>query len=109
MKYSERLADRIRKLLSSERGVVEKKMFGGLAFMLRGNMCCGIVGRKLVARVGPERYESILARRHTRSMTFTGKLLKGFVYVEPAGCRSARDLRAWVQLAKEFALSLPAK
>ncbi len=109
MAYDERLVQRVRTLLAGEPDLSERKMFGGVSFMLAGNMCCGVVGKDLVARVGRDRYEKALARPHARPMDFTGKPLTGFVYVAPQGCASDRDLEGWIGLAKEFVLTLPAK
>lgn len=109
MAYDERLAQRIREVLATRSDVVEKKMFGGLAFMLRGNMCCGVTRDDMMVRVGPEAYEEALALPHAREMDFTGKPLKGFVYVGQEGFESDDDLLAWVGRGVNFALSLPAK
>jgi hypothetical protein len=84
-------------------------MFGGVAFLLRGNMCCGVVGDELIIRVGPESYERALSARHVRPMDFTGKPLRGFVFVAPTAIAGDRALKAWVKRGAEFALSLPAK
>ena len=84
-------------------------MFGGLCFLLGGNMCCGIVGEELMLRVGPEAYESVLGREHAREMDFTGRPLRGFVYVDPPGVRSDAELGSWVDRSLEFVLSLPPK
>ena len=84
-------------------------MFGGLALMLGGNMCCGIVGDVLMARVGPHNYQSGLSRPHAREMDFTGKSLRGFVYVDPAGFAEDDELRDWIRLCETFTSSLPAK
>jgi hypothetical protein len=88
MAYDEKLASRIRKLLKYKKNSNEKKMFGGLAFMLNGSMCSGIIQNLLVARVGPDNYESALREPHTRPMDFTGRPMKGYVYVEPDGYES---------------------
>ena len=109
MAYSEALAQRTRRVLAIEKGVAEQAMFGGLAFMLEGKMCCGIVGDQLVVRVGPERYEEALAEPHTRPMDFTGRPLRGMVYVKPAGYRTAGALRKWVYQGIQFASTLRAK
>ncbi len=95
--------------MSDEPGVSEKRMFGGLTFLLNGNMCCGLTGSDLMVRVGPDAYQEALARPHAREMDFTGKALKGFVFVAPEGYASDVDLRAWVRLAREYARGLPAK
>lgn len=109
MAYDEAVAQRVREALTKYSGVTEKKMFGGLAFFLRGNMCCGITGNELMVRVGPQVYETALSQPHTRKMDFTGKPLKGFVYVSPAGFGAKKELKAWIEKAMEFALSLPPK
>lgn len=83
MAYDEQLAIRLRSVYAVHKGVVEKKMFGGIAFMVRGHMSCGIVDRTLMARVGPEQYAKALARAHAREMDFNGRSMKGFVYVDP--------------------------
>jgi TfoX/Sxy family transcriptional regulator of competence genes len=105
--YDERLAERVRRALSGREGLSEKKMFGGIAFMLRGNMCCGIVRDDLMVRVGPEGHEEALARPHARPMDFTGRPMKGMVYVGPQGIKSDADLAAWVRRGAEFAATLP--
>jgi len=109
MAFDEAVAGRIREALAGAPDVAEKKMFGGIAFMLRGNMCCGVIGDRLMLRVGPAGYEAALSRPHARAMDFTGKPMKGLVYVEPAGFASPRDLKTWIERAMEFTLSLPAK
>jgi TfoX/Sxy family transcriptional regulator of competence genes len=109
MAYDAKLVGRIQKLLADRKGIVEKKMFGGIAFMLRGNMCCGVANDSLMLRVGPEQYEKLLREQFARPMDFTGKPLKGFIYVEPKGLRTEAALRKWLQRAIDFVLSLPAK
>ena len=109
MAYDEELAERVRRALAPREGLSEKKMFGGIAFMLRGNMCCGIVRDQLMVRVGPERYDDALARPHARPMDFTGRAMRGMVYVTPEGLRSDTDLSVWLQRGLEFAESLPPK
>ena len=95
--YSEQLADRTRAALVASRDLQERSMFGGLAFMVNGHMCCGIIGEELMVRVGPDLYESSLAQAHTREMDFTGKILKGMVYVGSEALGSERELGQWVQ------------
>jgi len=107
--YDDGVAQRVREALDGLPDVVEKKMFGGLAFMLRGNMCCGVVRDQLMLRVGMEGYEAALARAHARQMDFTGKPLRGFVYVAAAGFDSDKDLQDWVDRSVQFVMSLPAK
>ncbi len=109
MAYSEKLAERVHAILDDEPRLVERKMFGGIAFMLRGNMCCGVVGEDLMVRVGPEGYEAALARPQAREMDFTGRPMRGMVYVAAAGLQSKRALKSWVDRGAAYALSLPAK
>lgn len=109
MAYSEDLAERIRPLLADRGDLTERKMFGGLAFMLNGNMTCGVTGDELMARVGAEHTEAALAEAHTRPMDFTGKPMKNIVYVEPAGIETDDQLAGWVDACAGYALSLPAK
>jgi len=109
MAYSEALAARIRKALARRKGVAEKKMFGGLTFMLRGHMCCGVVNDELVLRLGPEQGEKALKRPYTRECDFTGRPMKGMVMVTPGGYKTDDDLWQWVQQAADFVSSLLAK
>jgi hypothetical protein len=109
MAYDEKLAKRIRAEIGPLPGLAEKKMFGGVGFLVRGNMACGVHGEDLIARVGPARYEEALARPHVRVFDMTGRPMSGWVLVTPAGVAGDDDLRAWVQEGMEYALSLPAK
>jgi len=109
MAYSEVLAQRVRETLQDELGVTERKMFGGLCFMVRGNMCCGIMGDELMLRVGPEQYEAALASPNARKMDFTGRAMKGMVYIDTEGIATDQALRDWVQWGLNFAGALPAK
>ena len=89
------------------KGITEKKMFGGLAFLLGKRMCCGVLNDDLVIRVGPERYAAALSQAHTKPMDFTGRPLTGFVYVGLRGVKSDAALAKWLREAAEYALSLP--
>jgi len=109
MAYDEGLAHRVRELLAEQAGFVEKKMFGGVGYMLHGNMACGVNQENLIVRVGPEQYETALARPHTRVFDITGRPMTGWVVVEPAGYESDAALEAWVRQGVDFALSLPPK
>lgn len=109
MAYDEKLADRVRQALAKRKGLSEKKMFGGIAFMLRGKMCCGVLNDDLVVRVGPERYEKALSQPHARPMDFTGRPIRGFVFVNPSGHKTDKALAKWVKQAVEFAMTLPRK
>jgi TfoX/Sxy family transcriptional regulator of competence genes len=96
MSYDEQLAARIRATLRTRTDVVEKKMFGGLCFMVNGKMCCGLTKTDFMVRVGSMHYEDALSQPHARPMDFTGRPLKGMVYVAPAGLRTAAALARWV-------------
>lgn len=109
MVYDERLAQRLGEILAGEPGVARRKMFGGLAFLVRGNMCCGIIGEDLMVRVGAERYAEALAQPHARPMDFSHRPMKGMVFVGPEGCRSDEDLKRWVKRGLDFVLTLPPK
>ncbi len=108
MAYDEKLAARIRQALGPRDDVEERKMFGGIAFLRDGRMFVGITGDDLMVRVGPERYEESLGKPHARPMDFTGRPMKGYVYVAPAGRRTDTSLRAWVTLGARFVETLPA-
>jgi hypothetical protein len=109
MAYDESLAARVRTVLPDRPDLSEKKMFGGLCFLLGGNMCCGITGDQLMLRIGAEAYESALSRPHAREMDFTGRAMKGMVYVDADGISTEEDLADWVGIAVGFAGSLPPK
>lgn len=110
MAYDEGLAQRVREALVDQQGVEEKRMFGGLTFMMQGNMCIGIMkDGSLMVRVGKERYEEALARPHAHEMDFTGRSMKGFVTVSPDGIESEEALDEWLELGLQFVLSLPEK
>ena len=84
-------------------------MMGGLCFMVRGHMCVGVTRDKLMVRTGPVGHAKALALKHVAPMDFTGKPLKGFVFVLPAGCSTLRTVEAWVKRALGFTATLPAK
>ncbi len=96
MAYDEVLAERIRTALRGRDDVVEKKMFGGLTFMVAGRMACGVVHDDLMVRVGREGHDDAIAEPHVRPMDFTGKPMRGMAYVAPAGVATDDDLRRWV-------------
>lgn len=108
MAFDEQLAERVRVVLGAEQGVTERKMFGGLAFMVNGNMACGIVKDELMLRLGAEGADAALERPHVRHMDFTGRPMTGMVYVGRGGLGDV-ELRGWVQQAAAFARSLPPK
>ena len=105
MAYDEELAARVRSLLGGLSDITEKKMFGGLTFMLGDRMCCGVVNGDFMARVGPDRYDDALAQPGARPMDFTGRPLKGMVFVGPDGHRDDTRLGGWVDQCVEFANS----
>ena len=111
MAYDETVAARVRKALVKRKGVTEKKMFGGLAFMLRGHMCCGVLKDELMLRVGAEQAETALRRSAatTRPMDFTGKPMKGMLFVLPDGMKTEAALQKWVDMAADFASTLAKK
>jgi TfoX/Sxy family transcriptional regulator of competence genes len=109
MAYDEGQAQRIRECLAEVSGLEEKRMFGGLAFMVHGHMCCGIVGGELMLRVGPLQYEEVLSTPYVRQMDFTGRPMKGFVFVSEKGFEEARQLNDWIARALKFVQTLPEK
>ena len=110
MAYDERLATRIRRVLSTRRDITERRMFGGLAFLRGGRMCCGVVGQDLVVRLVDEEMTAALRRAHVRPMDFTGRPMRGFVYVSPAGLRTTAALQRWIGKGLTFTEGpLPAK
>jgi TfoX/Sxy family transcriptional regulator of competence genes len=96
-------------VLGDDPGIDERKMFGGIAFLLDGNMFVGIASDELMVRVGPDAWEEALAHPHTREMDFTGRSMKGYVFVDGTGTAEDDDLRAWVERGLAFAGSLPPK
>ncbi len=102
MAFNDALSDKVRELLADRDDVTEMKMFGGLCFMVDKKMCIGIVKDELMCRLNPETYESVLDRPGCREMDFTGKRMKGFVYVDESGFNSQKDLAFWVDLCLEF-------
>lgn len=109
MAYDEQLAERIRATLADTAGIGERKMFGGIAFLHHGNMVCGVVAETLMLRLGPERAEAALDEPHVRPMDFTGRPMRGMVYVDPPGFATDEALAEWVGRAMDFAATLPPK
>ncbi len=109
MAYDERLAERIRGTLGRRKGLAEKKMFGGIAFLLNGNMCCGVHQSELIVRLAPEDTDDALAKPHTKLFDLTGRPMKGWLLVGPAGLKTDVQLGKWVAVAAKYAGSLPAK
>ncbi len=109
MSYDPAAAERVQQVLSGRSNVVEKKMAGGLSFLVNGNMCCGITGKALMVRVGAESREQALREPHVRPMLFAGRALSGFICVEPDGYAADDALAGWVQRGLDFVSGLPAK
>lgn len=109
MAYDDRLAQRIRDAVAGNPAVTEKRMFGGVAFLLRGLMFVGVSGRSLMARVGAASHADALKRPHVREMDFTGRPMNGYVYVDPGGLETAEQLRFWLERCERFVSTLPPK
>ena len=101
MPYDEKLAERLRQILANRAGVIEQRMFGGLCFLLKGNMLCGVHRERLMFRVGKEQDREALNRPGARSMDITCKPMAGFVFVDPGVC-DKKTLGHWVELAEKF-------
>ena len=108
MAYSEKLAERIRAQLN-ETSFVEKKMFGGIGFLLNGNMACGVNKDNLIVRIDPEKQNTLLKKPHAKPFDLTGKPMKGWLVVEADGVKTDKQLSSWVKEGLEFALTLPPK
>lgn len=109
MPYDENLAARIRRLLSTRQDIAERRMVGGISFLVDGGMACGVTGDGLMVRVGSAALERTLAEPHVRSLEFAGRRLAGFVCVDPQAFPTDAALAAWVQRGLDFASALPAK
>jgi TfoX/Sxy family transcriptional regulator of competence genes len=109
MAHNEILAQRIRQEMDKIPGLQEKKMFGGVGFLIAGNMACGVHGEDLIVRVGAEAYQAALGQPHTKPFDMTGRPMSGWIVVTAGGYESDGDLRSWVERGVEFARSLPAK
>lgn len=109
MPYDQHLADRVRPLLARKKGFAEKKMFGGVGFLLRGNMCVGVWKEFLIVRCGKDAYNEALHQPHVKKFDIAGKAMTGWVMVQPGGVESEDDLSDWVQLAVKFVGTLPDK
>ena len=108
--YDEKLAEKVRLSLKGKHGISEKKMFGGLCFLHNGNMLCGVDNKsQLMVRVGADKYDSAIKLKHARKMDFTGKSLKGMIYVDSDGTRTQASLAKWITMGLEFTTTLPKK
>ena len=109
MSYDEHTADRVRPLMKRRKGFSEKKMFGGVGFLLHGNMCAGVWKEFLILRLGTDAYEAALEQSFTREFDITGRAMKGWVMVEPEGFVEDDELKSWIEKAVKFVRTLPAK
>lgn len=109
MSYDDRLFQRITTILKPTKGIRPKKMFGGICFMHRGNMLCGIDKSRLMVRVGPDQYNAVLKMKHAKVMDITGKPMKGFIFVNEDGYKTDKALNEWLILGLNFTASLPLK
>ncbi len=109
MAFDEEVADRVRGAVASHDGLSERKMFGGLCLMVNGNMFAGIIGDELMLRVGPQRFEELLAKPGARPMDFTGRPMNGYLYVSPHAFATDKALSTWLEDALGFVETLPAK
>ena len=109
MPYDLKLAARIRKELEREAYLEEKKMFGGVGYLVSGNMAVGVHGDDLIVRVGPENYAAALAKHHAHPFDLTGRPMTGWITVAPQGCARDGDLRDWIAQGLALARSLPPK
>lgn len=109
MAYDHDMAKRIRRVLSEREDVTERKMFGGLAFLICGNICCGISGNILMARIGEKQYEEALQNDHAKDVDFTNKAVHGFVYTSHESLSGEGQLEYWVKLSEKFTSSMAAK
>lgn len=109
MAYDEHLAERIRAIIRRRKGFEEKKMFGGLGFLLNGNMCVGVWKESLVVRFSKQDHDDVLLEQHVRPFDITGKAMTGWALVDPSGLLTDAELKAWVDRAIKFVRTLPAK
>ena len=109
MAFDETLAARIRDALARKRGVEEKKMFGGVGYLLHGNLLVGVWKDALIVRLGSDNYDDALREPHVREFDITGRPMKGWVLVEPGGVEDDEQLTDWIERATRFVRTLPAK
>ncbi len=109
MAYDEALAERIRTQLKGKRGITETKMFGGLGYLVNGNMACGVIKQDMIVRLSAADFDAALKQKHVRVFDMSGKPMKGWVYVAQEGVKTDKALQGWVDKAVAFARSLPPK
>jgi TfoX/Sxy family transcriptional regulator of competence genes len=109
MAYDQKLEGRIRDLLGPREDLEARKMFGGLCFLVNGNMACGVLNADFIAKVDPERHDALLKKPGARPFDFSGRPMRGILYVGPEGVKTSKDLRFWVETSLAHALSKPPK
>jgi hypothetical protein len=109
MPYNEALAERVKKLIQTSKKLQEKKMFGGIAFLLNGNMCCGVHGDEVILRVDPEKYATLLTRDYVREFDLTGRPMKGWLLLNNKGAQKSTELKTWITEAVGYAETLKKK
>ena len=109
MAYDQQLVQRVRSLLEGVPGLVEKKMFGGIGYIVNGNMACGVNGEQLIVRMSPADYAEALTQPHVREFDLTGRSMKGWIFIQPAGVENDQDLKAWVERGLHYAQGMPPK
>jgi hypothetical protein len=107
--YDEELADRVREVLAPRDGLTEREMFGGIGFMVAGNMACGVHGEDLIVRLDADEFERALSEEHVRRFDLTGRPMRGWIFVGPEAIASGEELAGWVDAGADFAASLPPK
>jgi TfoX/Sxy family transcriptional regulator of competence genes len=106
--YNEELAERVREALADRTDVKEKKMFGGLSFIVAGQMCCGVLKNDLIVRIKPTDFDTLVAQSHVRPFDFTGRPMQGMVYVDNSGLADPEVLRTWVRRGTDYVAAHPA-
>jgi hypothetical protein len=109
MAYDSKLADRVRKLVAGRRSVTEREQFGGVAFLVNGNVACGVIGDDLLVRVGPARHDAAMRSKDARPFSLTGRPSRGWITVRAGGLQRPAGLKRWVDLGVAFAGTLPSK
>jgi TfoX/Sxy family transcriptional regulator of competence genes len=103
MAYNEKLADRVREIIAASHNIIEeKKMFGGLCFMVNDKMCVGVESERMMVRLDPDKYDEVMEKEGCQPMDFTGKIMKGFVFVDAEALKTKKQLDYWVQLALDY-------
>lgn len=109
MTYNKELAEKVEKALGAQKGISARKMFGGMCFLLNGNMCVGVLNDDLVIRCGADAQSKLLDKPYTRPMDFTGKPMKSMIYISPSGWKKNADLKEWIKHGIAFVKTLPKK